>query len=388
VDNAEYWDLMVPQLHEEASNVGIKPDVWKVLIVDDEESVHQITHLVLRSMTFENKKIALIDAYSDQEARQLIEANPDTAVVLLDVIMEKENSGLEFVHYLRTDLKNMAMRIILRTGHPGKVPEQYVIKNYDVNGYKNKLELTHEKFMVAMTIALRSFRDLRKLNLCSKEIEIQVRSLSPFVPAPFLKLIAAGDKIPSQLEEKVAVMLTVLCIGVHASTSGEADVQIPSREMFDLLNGLIAHIEPTVLKGGGAISCHGGNQLIVLFLGDADGGIAEALAVFARVQQFDLKRYSRRQSPLYLGMGMSSSMVLAAMQHLGDHYTSVAIGKALLVASQLELLTVKYEATILVDGETAAKIGEQSSFPLCDIRLKQCTKRADLKAIYGMRRCL
>ncbi len=51
-------------------------------------------------------------------------ANPDVAVVLLDVIMESDTAGLDLVEFIRKELKNETVRIILRTGQPGQAPER------------------------------------------------------------------------------------------------------------------------------------------------------------------------------------------------------------------------------------------------------------------------
>ena len=55
------------------------------------------------------------------------------------------------------------MRIILRTGQPGQVPEKNVIINYDINDYKTKTELTTSKLYTTVLTALRSFCLSQKL---------------------------------------------------------------------------------------------------------------------------------------------------------------------------------------------------------------------------------
>jgi len=118
---------------------------WKILIVDDEPQVHTATDIALRKFVCENKSLKFISAYSATEARQLIQEHPDVAIILLDVIMETDDAGLEFVKYVREVLGNQLVRIILRTGQPGQVPEKSIIMNYDINDYKTKTELTTSK---------------------------------------------------------------------------------------------------------------------------------------------------------------------------------------------------------------------------------------------------
>ncbi|OKH37412.1 hybrid sensor histidine kinase/response regulator [[Phormidium ambiguum] IAM M-71] len=138
---------------------------WKILIVDDEEQIHTATHIALKKFNFEDKPLSFISAYSAKEAKELIQEHPDVAIILLDVIMETDDAGLEFVKYVREELGNQLVRIILRTGQPGQVPEKNVIVNYDINDYKTKTELTLSKLYTTIITALRNFSLSQKLQL-------------------------------------------------------------------------------------------------------------------------------------------------------------------------------------------------------------------------------
>ncbi|WP_053228308.1 histidine kinase dimerization/phosphoacceptor domain -containing protein [Spirochaeta cellobiosiphila] len=133
---------------------------WKVMISDDTPEVHAVTKLALKNFTFEDKPIRFLSAYSGSETIDLIKKNPDTALILLDVVMEHENTGLEVVKNIREQLDNHHIRIILRTGQPGFAPERKVIIEYDINDYREKTELTAQKLFTTITSALRSYRDI------------------------------------------------------------------------------------------------------------------------------------------------------------------------------------------------------------------------------------
>lgn len=141
----------------------VQPDrkLWKIIIADDEEEVHTMTRMVLRKFSFEDRGVELISAYSGKETIRIMEEVPDVAIVLLDVVMESENSGLEVVRHIRENLRNPFVRIILRTGQPGQAPEDDVIRNYDINDYKSKTELTVQKLYTAIIASLRSYIDMR-----------------------------------------------------------------------------------------------------------------------------------------------------------------------------------------------------------------------------------
>lgn len=133
--------------------------VWKIAIVDDDATVHQATKLALKNFRFEGKALTFLSAYSGLEAKQLITENPDIAFILLDVVMETNDAGLEVVRYIREELNNQNVQIVLRTGQPGEAPEESVIIAYNINDYKLKTELTRQKLITAMISALRSYRN-------------------------------------------------------------------------------------------------------------------------------------------------------------------------------------------------------------------------------------
>jgi diguanylate cyclase (GGDEF)-like protein len=163
-------------LQEKDSAQAIK--TWKILIVDDEPSVHRATELALKSFTFEGKSISFVSAYSGKEGIELISTqHPDVAIVLLDVVMESQDAGLQMVQYIREKLCNHRVRIILRTGNPGEAPEESVILNYDINDYKLKVELTRQRLITSAISALRSFRDIITIEQQKHDLDIALKDL-------------------------------------------------------------------------------------------------------------------------------------------------------------------------------------------------------------------
>lgn len=131
--------------------------VFKILIVDDDKDIHLATHLALKNMNFKGRSLEFIHAFSGKEAYQQLQNHPDIAILLLDVVMENEQAGLDLIAQIRQQLGLQSLRIILRTGQPGYAPELETVARYDINDYKTKNELTNEKLHVVIMTALRSY---------------------------------------------------------------------------------------------------------------------------------------------------------------------------------------------------------------------------------------
>ena len=126
---------------------------WKVAVIDDDPAVHEGTRFALSDYSLNGQGLEILSAYSAAEGRKLLAAHPDIATILLDVIMETDDAGLDLVEFIRKNLKNETVRIILRTGQPGHAPERRVIVDYDINDYKAKTELTADKLFTSLTAA-------------------------------------------------------------------------------------------------------------------------------------------------------------------------------------------------------------------------------------------
>ena len=101
---------------------------WNVLVVDDEEDVHNITTVALRRKSWRDRPIVLCHAKSGAEARRLLEASdaPSFQCALVDVVMETDDAGLRLCDFIRSKMPRTT-RIILRTGQPGAAPPDKVM---------------------------------------------------------------------------------------------------------------------------------------------------------------------------------------------------------------------------------------------------------------------
>lgn len=144
---------------------------WKILIADDDDAVHSISRMVLRDFEFEGRGLVFISAHSGLETQRMVEAHPDAAILLLDVVMESDNAGLDVVRHVRDVMRNRFMRIILRTGQPGQAPERWVVVNYDINDYREKTELTAQKLVTTVVSALRAYRDIQIIEASRRGLE-------------------------------------------------------------------------------------------------------------------------------------------------------------------------------------------------------------------------
>jgi len=148
-------DFLAPS---EPKTIAETAKPWKILIVDDDPDVHEVTRIAVTGCKFEDRSFKLLHALSAHEARAILKENSDIAVALVDVVMESDTAGLGLVSWIRDELKNRFTRLILRTGQPGYAPQTDVIMKFDIDGYAEKAELSRTKLITAIVTALRGYK--------------------------------------------------------------------------------------------------------------------------------------------------------------------------------------------------------------------------------------
>jgi signal transduction histidine kinase/CheY-like chemotaxis protein len=199
---------------EHVASGGAPTPRWKVAVIDDDQAVHDGTRFALYDYALNGQRIEILSAHSGAEGRKLMRDHPDIAVVLLDVVMESEDAGLDLVDYIRTELKNETVRIILRTGQPGQAPERRVIVDYDINDYKAKTELTADKLFTTLTAALRAYQQLLRMLETRRGLEIIVEAASTLFDFRSMQRLAEG------VLTQIASLLNVDCAGILVLREG------------------------------------------------------------------------------------------------------------------------------------------------------------------------
>jgi signal transduction histidine kinase len=263
---------------------------WKVAVIDDEPAVHDGTRFALSDYRLNGQGLEILSAYSASEGRELMRGHPDVAVVLLDVIMESDTAGLGLVEFIRKELKNETVRIILRTGQPGQAPERRVIVDYDINDYKAKTELTADKLFTALTAALRSYQQLQRMVETRRGLEIIIEAASALFDFKSMQRLAEG------VLTQIASLLNVDCAGI-----------LVLRESQN------AHETFSVLAGSGCYSRFIGSDVSHIIEQDLRQLVEEA---FSRRHH----EFSSRRSVLYIKTlsGREVVVVLEAARHLSN----------------------------------------------------------------------
>ncbi|TAK76739.1 MAG: response regulator, partial [Gammaproteobacteria bacterium] len=356
-------DLLFPDKDEEenaTSPVKDKKEKWKILIVDDEADIHRITKLAFGNFEFENKSIEFLSAYSGKEAKKLMEENKGIALVLLDVVMEEEDAGLKFVKYLREEAKNGLTRIIIRTGQPGQAPEKKVIIEYDINDYKEKTELTENKFYTALVMALRSFRDLLEIEKSKADLYQLMQASDRFVPHAFINILHKENITQINLGDHVEEDTTVLFLDIRSFT--RISENLTPLENFAFINSLFSYLEPAIIQQGGFIDKYIGDSVMALFFGTSDKAVSASITMLKNLKNFNQERKQAGKIPVDIGISLNSGVVALGTIGFNDRMDCTAISDVVNTAAKLEKMNKILGTQLLITEATLDRIENKKNF--------------------------
>jgi response regulator RpfG family c-di-GMP phosphodiesterase len=287
---------------------------WHILVVDDEPSVHDVTRLTLGRLEVFDQPLKLHSAYSAAEARELLEGTDlNFCMAFIDVVMETQNAGLELVQWIRKDLDDNEIRLVLRTGQAGMAPESDVIRQYDINDYRAKTDLTAQSLSTCVFNAVRGYRDIttisRSLSAFRKLIDtsaslLKEDNLNEMAAAAFKGLLSIlnmessslymtrREQVFSETEEKV-----ISCTGRYAKTEEAGFDELPKsvrtivEQAYETKSTIVSDTE---FAGYFSIGKESGSVLYVEFNDDPTHFRASIVEIFATQAVLIFENLSRQ----------------------------------------------------------------------------------------------
>jgi diguanylate cyclase (GGDEF)-like protein len=201
---------------EKKTDFQVKKKVQKILVVDDDQSIHDITNMALKAMDFTEFDLEVFNAYSASEAKEILSQEDDIALALIDVVMDTPTAGLDLVNYIRNDLQNKLIRLIIRTGQANDFPEMHVIQHYDINDFKEKTELTLERLFTTIRTSVKQYEQLIELQNKYEETYRQLTTNSLTHLPNRIKLIEDF----SQKSNQTLILIDIIGFSIINETNG------------------------------------------------------------------------------------------------------------------------------------------------------------------------
>lgn len=134
----------------------------KILIVDDSKTVHSELTAILSDIYLNGKVLDIEHAYGFEDFRKIF-VPEKYALVITDLVMERDDSGIQVINHIRHTCNDKRTRIILMTANPEKIPSDLLTKDYDVNAYLEKNHLSPFSMKLTVLSMLKTYEDIVSL---------------------------------------------------------------------------------------------------------------------------------------------------------------------------------------------------------------------------------
>jgi diguanylate cyclase (GGDEF)-like protein len=217
-------------ISDEETGAASSLEPWIVICADDDESAHRSTAFALDGELIEGRPVKLISAYSAIHAIEMVKKHPEAAALLLDVVMETPMAGLEAIEVIRETLRRKSLRIIVRSGAPGLMSELETVKRFDITDWRPKNELNQSRLLSAITLAVRAFEELNKLDRRSAGLDKAMSFLERLAKEPGSEVLMSD--LLGGIEDCMGSSVWVLAINAegHWRASSGPLASIPAEQ--------------------------------------------------------------------------------------------------------------------------------------------------------------
>ncbi len=140
---------------------------FHIAIIDDEPDLHSAIKLSLKNEVILGHQLIFHSASSAKEGVALLTSNSNIALVLLDMVMETDTAGFDFLNQLNQLRREHQPQVVLLSG---QAADPQITSSLEINAYLTKAELTTHKLKAVLTTCLRSFCTINKLKGLTQEL--------------------------------------------------------------------------------------------------------------------------------------------------------------------------------------------------------------------------
>ncbi|MCG8313523.1 MAG: EAL domain-containing protein [Pseudomonadales bacterium] len=162
---------------------------FNVLSVDSDQRFQNALGFSISSMKILGHRINFLKAQNHESAANIL-ASSNIAIALLEVESLVNDPALKLVRTLREHHKNTHLRIILTTAQPGLAPAHRIMREFDINDYWWKYELSFERLETILTTNLRSFQQLKDIACAKRGLQLIAESSHSLYSSTSLKSLS------------------------------------------------------------------------------------------------------------------------------------------------------------------------------------------------------
>lgn len=354
--------------------------VWKLVIVDADANLHDFIKRELKQLQFADKSLMFFDAYSSDEAKEILTSHPDIALAIIDSNLEGNHAGITLAKYIRTEMNNLFIRLVLYGDNFEGMNVNQFITQYDIHNCSDKNNLNKLYFDSVVLSGLRSYLNLQAIETDKVKSENITQAANRFIPHSFLEILKKDSIVNLSLGDHAETNISILFLDIRSFTT-LSEFSTPT-ETYMFVNDCMSYLEPYIFRNKGFIDKYIGDSLMALFPESADDAIKAGIQMIQSLESYNLGRIRQRQMPINIGIGINTGRVIIGTVGVHDRLECTVISDAVNVASRIEKLNKVLGTQLLINDRAFLNLNDPEQFHYRSIGKQELHGKMQFHTIY------
>lgn len=191
-------------------------------------------------------------------------------------------------------------------------------------------------------------------------LKLLERTLLLFVPRDLISFLGKESLLDIELGDQIEKNMSVIFTDIRDFTS--LSESMTPQQTFNMINSYLSVMNPVVSAHRGMIDKYMGDAIMALFPTAADDALSAALAMLARLDEYNAGRERAAYAPIRIGIGVNTGLLMLGVIGGGNRMEGTVIGHTVNLASRLQTLTKTYGTPLLISEHTLYSLSQPENF--------------------------
>jgi hemerythrin len=211
-------------------------------------------------------------------------------------------------------------------------------------------------------------------------LKLLERSLLNFVPRNLISFIGKDNLTDVEPGDQAEKNMSVVFSDIRDFTS--LSESMTSQQTFNMINSYLSVMNPVVTAHHGMIDKYMGDAIMALFPTTADDALSAAIAMLARLDEYNAGRERAAYVPIRIGIGINTGLLILGVVGGKNRMECTVLGHTVNMASRLQTLTKTYGISLLITEHTLYSLSEPEKFLVRHLGRVRIARNSTSESIY------
>ena len=201
-----------------------------------------------------------------------------------------------------------------------------------------------------------------------------------FVPRDLISFLGKASLLDVELGDQVEKTMSIVFTDIRDFTT--LSESMTPQQTFNMINSYLSVMNPVISTHQGIIDKYMGDAIMALFPTSADDALSAALAMLARLDEYNNGRSRAAYPPIRIGIGVNTGLLMLGVIGGGNRMEGTVISHAVNLASRLETLTKTYGVPLLISEHTLYSLSDSGQFSVRYLGRSKVAENTPAESVY------